>query len=193
MTTVEAVRTVGLALPRTREVFVRDRRKFRVGQIVYAAFAADERTLGFAFPKDERDWLVASDPETYFLPGRSDLRFHWVCAHLDRLDDEVMRELLVDGWRMVVPRMLHGLPDLPAPAAQAWDAIDRRDWASLRPLLHPYLHWQDRDVALRGRSHVMAHLADHPTPRPPDEVEVRDGQVYRWVRRLSPRSGARNR
>jgi hypothetical protein len=29
---------------------------------------------------------------------------------------------------------------------------------------------------------VLAHLQAHPTPRPPREVEVRDGQVYRWTR-----------
>jgi hypothetical protein len=182
MTTVDAVRAACVDLPRTKEVFVRDRRKFRVGAIVYAAFSRDERTLGFAFPKEERDGLVASDPDTYFLPGQSDLRFHWVCAHVDRLDDAVARELLVDGWRMVVPRMLHELPELPAPTAAAWGAMDRRDWATLRPLLHPYLHWHDKTVSLRGRTQVMAHLADHPTPRPPTEVEVRDGQVYRWTR-----------
>ena len=179
---MEVVRATALALPRTREVFVRDRRKFRIGSIVYAAFSADEARLGFGFPKEERDALVASDPGTYFLPRPSDLRFHWVCAHLDRLDDDLVRELVVDAWRMVVPRMLHHLPDLPAPAAAAWDAVDARDWAMLRPLLHPYLHWHDRDLALRGRTQVMAHLADHPTPRPPTEVEVRDGQVYRWTR-----------
>ncbi len=37
-------------------------------------------------------------------------------------------------------------------------------------------------TSLRGRSKLLAHLADHPTPRPPAEVEVRDGQVYRWTR-----------
>ena len=67
-------------------------------------------------------------------------------------------------------------------ARTAWDAIDRRDWAALRPLLHPHLHWHDRDVELRGRTQVMTHLQDHPTPRPPTEVEVRDEQVYRWTR-----------
>ena len=100
---MEVVRATALALPRTREVFVRDRRKFRIGSIVYAAFSADEARLGFGFPKEERDALVASDPGTYFLPRPSDLRFHWVCAHLDRLDDDLVRELVVDAWRMRAP------------------------------------------------------------------------------------------
>ena len=44
--------------------------------------------MGFGFPKAERDGLIASDPETFFLPPTSDLRYQWVCAHLDRLDDD---------------------------------------------------------------------------------------------------------
>ena len=43
-------------------------------------------TMGFGYPKDARDGLIESDPETFFLPPTSDLRYQWVCAHLDRLD-----------------------------------------------------------------------------------------------------------
>jgi hypothetical protein len=182
MTTADAVRRVGLALPRTYERQVRGLWKLRVGQIVYVAFSRDELSMGFGFPKAERDGLVASDPETFFLPPPADLRYQWVCAHLPRLDDDEMRELVVDAWRMCVPKMLHELPEQPAPTAAAWAAMDAGDWARLRPLLHPYLHWTDRDVDVRGRNRVLAHLRDRPTPRPPLEVEVRDGQIYRWRR-----------
>jgi hypothetical protein len=182
MTTADAVRRVGLALPRTYERQVRGQWKLKVGQIVYVAFSRDELSMGFGFPKAERDGLIASDPETFFLPSASDLRYQWVCAHLPRLDDDEMRELVVDAWRMCVPKMLHELPEQPEPTAAAWAAMETGDWAEVRPLLHPYLHWTDGDVALRGRNQVLAHLRDHPTPRPPREVEVRDGQVYRWRR-----------
>jgi hypothetical protein len=182
VTTADAVREVGLALPRSREQLVGGRWKLKVRQLVYVAFSRDEQDMGFGFPREERDGLVASAPDVFFLPRASDLRYQWVCAHLDRLGTEEMRELVVDAWRMCVPRMLHDLPDLPAPAAQAWDRIERQDWPGVRGLLHPYVHWTDGDVALRGRRHVLAHLASHPTPRPPDRVEVRDGQVHRWAR-----------
>jgi hypothetical protein len=180
--TADAVRAVGLTLPRAYEVMVRGRWKLRVGQIVFAAFSKDETDMGFGYPKTERDGLIASDPATFFLPPASDLRYQWVCAHLDRLDAQEMRELVVDAWRMCTPRMLHDLPEQPAPAAAAWTAMDAGEWGDLRPLLHPYLHWRDRDVELRGRSKVLAHLQQVATPKPPTEVEVRDGQVYRWSR-----------
>ena len=137
MTDADAVRRVALALPRSYEVQVRGRWKFRVKQIVYCAFSRDEKDMGFGFPKAERDGLIASDPETFFLPPTSDLRYQWVCAHLDRLDDEEMREFVIDAWRMCVPKMLHELPELPAPAAEVWNLVEQQEWGELRPLLHP--------------------------------------------------------
>ena len=183
MTDAAAVRRVALALPRTYEAFARGHAKLKVRQLVFVAFSRDEQDMGFAYPKVERDGLVASAPEAFFLPAGGDLRYQWVCAHLPPLPEEEMRELVVDAWRMCVPAMLHELPELPAPAARAWDLVDQRAWAELRPLLHPYLHFHDGSTRLRGRSQVLQHLAGHPTPRPPTEVEVRDGQLYRWVRR----------
>ncbi len=182
MVTSDDVRRVGLALPRTYERQIRGRWKLKIKQIVYCAFSRDELDMGFGYPKAERDGLIASDPETFFLPPTSDLRYQWVCAHLDRLDQQEMRELVTDAWRMCTPQMLHELPEQPEPTAAAWAAMDTGEWGELRPLLHPYLHWSDGDVALRGRSNVLEHLQAHPTPKPPREVEIRDGQVYRWVR-----------
>jgi hypothetical protein len=182
MTTADAVLEVGRGLPRAREQVVRGRLKLKVGAIVYAALSADETEMGFGFPRVERDDLVAARPETFFLPGTSDLRHPWVCARLGRLDDGEMRVLVTDAWRMCVPRMLHDLPQLPAPAAAAWAALDAGDWAAARPLLHPHLRFEDGRTTITGRTGLARHLADHPRPRPPREVEVRDGQVYRWVR-----------
>jgi hypothetical protein len=180
--TSDDVRRVLAPLARSYEVEVRGRWKFRVGQIVYVAFSADEQAMGFGYPKAQRDGLIASDPETFFLPPTSDLRFQWVCARLPTLGADEMRELVLDAWRMCTPKMLHELPELPDPAMAAWDAMDRSDLELVGSLLHPYLHWQDRSVVLRGRLNVLSHLRSVPTPRPPTSVEVRDGQIYRWTR-----------
>jgi hypothetical protein len=182
VTTADDVRRVGLALPRAHERMVGGYWKLKVGQIVFVAFSKDEQDVGFGFPRAERDGLVASDPETFFLPPARDLRYQWVCAHLSRLDADEMRELVTDAWRMCVPAMLHELPELPEPAAAAWAAIDAGEWGEARPLLHPHVQWTDGTVHLRGRNRVLEHLRSHATPRPPTEVEARDGQIYRWVR-----------
>lgn len=104
MTTIDAVRRVASELPRSYEALVRDRVKFRVGQIVYLAFSRDEQVMGFAFPKEEREALVGSEPDKFLMPGTSDLRYNWVEVRLDAIDDEEMRELVLDAWRMVVPK-----------------------------------------------------------------------------------------
>jgi hypothetical protein len=102
--TVDDVRAVAALLPRAYEVVVHDRVKFRVGRIVWLAFSRDETTMGFAFPKEEREALVASAPETFLMPEGGDLRYHWVVARMDALDVDEMREIVVDAWRMVVPQ-----------------------------------------------------------------------------------------
>src|SRR3954470_7836516 len=104
MVTVEEVRAFASALPRTTEVLIHDRVKFRVGRIVYVAFSRDESEMGFAFPKDEREMLVDSEPEKFLLPTGGDLRWNWVVARVAALEADEMRELVLDAWRMVVPK-----------------------------------------------------------------------------------------
>jgi hypothetical protein len=104
MVTAADVREVALGLPRTEEHLIRDHVKFRVGKIVYASISPDETTLGFGFPKDQRDALISSEPGKFALPRLSDQRFHWVHARMAALGAEEMRELVTDAWRMVVPK-----------------------------------------------------------------------------------------
>ncbi len=104
MATADDVRRIARGLPRSVERLVRDQVKFNVGRIVYLALSRDERTLGFAFPKQERAGLVASAPDKFSLPSTGDMRYHWVHLRLDAVDVDELRELIVDGWRMVVPK-----------------------------------------------------------------------------------------
>jgi hypothetical protein len=71
---------------------------------VYLAFTRDESVMGFAFPKEERDWLVGGSPDKFMQPSKSDLRYHWVDVRLAAIDVREMRELVLDAWRMVVPK-----------------------------------------------------------------------------------------
>jgi hypothetical protein len=104
MATVDDVRRIALGLPRAYEVLVRDRVKFRVGRIVFLALSRDETLLGFGFPKEERDALVDSEPDKFLLPEPADLRYNWVVVRLAAIDVVELRELILDAWRMVVPK-----------------------------------------------------------------------------------------
>jgi hypothetical protein len=115
MAVIEDVRPLGGGLERSYPVYVRGRLKFRVKQIVYVAFSLDESVMGFAFPKEERATLVAGEPHKFAMPAAPDMRFNWVHADLGALDPAEARELVVDAWRMVVPRKVSRAYDLVHP------------------------------------------------------------------------------
>ena len=104
--TIDDARAIVAPLPRSYEALVRGSVRFRVGRIVYAAFYEDDTIMGFAFPREEREMLVASDPDTFLMPRPSEMRYRWVCVRLDALDLDELRELLVDAWRMCVPKKI---------------------------------------------------------------------------------------
>jgi hypothetical protein len=104
--TLQDVREFALPLPRTYERTIRDRVKFKVGQYVYLALSRDETTMGFAFPKQERAGLIASDPVKFLPPVRSDERYNGVVVRLSEIDRAELREIVEDAWRMVVPKRL---------------------------------------------------------------------------------------
>jgi hypothetical protein len=102
--TIDDVRRLAETLPRSAEGVVRDRVRFRVGRIVYLAFSRDDTLMGFAFPREERDALVAAEPHKFMLPKPADLRFNWVVVRLSAIDEHEMVEIVLDAWRMVVPK-----------------------------------------------------------------------------------------
>jgi hypothetical protein len=118
MAAIEDLLPLGTGLERSYPVYVHGRLKFRVRQIVYVAFSRDEAVMGFAFPKEERAALVASEPHKFHLPSPSDLRFNWVHADLAALEASEARELVVDAWRMVVPKKVSHAHDLAHPDGQ---------------------------------------------------------------------------
>lgn len=101
---MEDVRALASTLPRSYEVLVRGRVKFRVGSIVYLAFSRDETEMGFAFPREWREALVESEPEKFRMPEASDMRFNWAVVRLAAIDLPEVRELVIDAWSMVVPK-----------------------------------------------------------------------------------------
>ncbi|WP_179474966.1 MmcQ/YjbR family DNA-binding protein [Mycolicibacterium vinylchloridicum] len=106
MITVEQVRPIALALPRAYETVVRDRITFRVGRLVFLKFSRDETLMGVGFWKEERAATVAAEPKKFALPRPSDMRYNWIHVHLDAVDLDEVRELVIEGWKMCVPKSI---------------------------------------------------------------------------------------
>src|SRR5690348_11212602 len=104
MATARDVRRLALALPRAYEALVRDYVKFRVGRSVVLSISPDEDLRGFGFPKEQRAALAGSGPDKFLMPVRSDERYNGVRARLAALDEAELAELVVDAWRMCVPK-----------------------------------------------------------------------------------------
>jgi hypothetical protein len=107
--TVDDARRIALELPRVTEGIVRDSVRFRVGRLVFLAFSPDETLMEFAYPKEERDALVGSEPDRFMLPRSSDLRYNWVRSRADAIDIDELREIVVEAWRMCVPKKVSAL------------------------------------------------------------------------------------
>ena len=102
--TIEDARAIALPLPRAYEAVVRDRVKFRVGQIVFAAFSRDETVMGFGYPREQREALVSGEPDKFLMPSPGDMRYQWVQVRLAAIEVDELEELLIDAWRMCVPK-----------------------------------------------------------------------------------------
>ena len=83
---------------------VRDEIRFRAGRLVYVAFSRDETVMGVGFPKEERAAMVAAHPDKFMLPRKSEMRYNWILVRLGAIDPDELRELVIDGWRMCVPK-----------------------------------------------------------------------------------------
>jgi hypothetical protein len=60
--------------------------------------------------------------------------------------------------------------------------IERRDWARLRRLRDPEVHWTTAvEEQLHGLSAIIACLSGDPPTRSPAYHESRDGRIVRWI------------
>jgi len=101
--TADEIRAVAQTLPRSYEVLVQGRIKFRVGQIVWLALSEDGRRMGCGFPKEMRDAVVEAEPHKFQLPSESDMRFNWIHVRLEAIDADEMRDLVEEAWSRAVP------------------------------------------------------------------------------------------
>jgi hypothetical protein len=138
--TLEQASALARTLPRSTEAYVRGRLKYRIGRIVWLSFSRDGAVMGFAFPKELRDALVAAQPEKFMLPSGGDLRYNWTLVRLAAIDEGELRELVLDAWAFCVPKRVAeeygktlGLTSPDAPTGARGAGVPGRGRSRARP------------------------------------------------------------
>ena len=104
--TGDELRAYALSLPQAHEELTWEvHPTFRVRGKIFAILSADEHSVRLKATPEAQQALVASEPETFFLPSHV-ARFGWVGVELDRADADEVCELVEEAWRRTAPRRL---------------------------------------------------------------------------------------
>ncbi|MFD5145863.1 MmcQ/YjbR family DNA-binding protein [Streptomyces sp. NPDC058401] len=132
-TTAEDVRNIALSLPDSSEKPAWGMPTFRVGGgangnsgqsaktgktgKIFAALADDDTSIGVKCPREDREELIAAEPEKFFIrPGHDD-NYAWIRVRLAAVEDAAeLRSILTDSWLQAAPKRL----------AAAHPELDRR-------------------------------------------------------------------
>ncbi|MDD9380056.1 MmcQ/YjbR family DNA-binding protein [Streptomyces sp. ZAF1911] len=135
--TAEDVRKIALSLPGSSEKLAWGMPTFRVGGAdgkdgasgaaaksgkggkIFAALADDDTSIGVKCPREDREELIAAEPEKFFIrPGHDD-NYAWLRVRLAAVEDAAeLRSILTDSWRQAAPKRLaaaHPELDRPGP------------------------------------------------------------------------------
>lgn len=122
-TTAEDVRQIALSLPDSSEKLAWGMPTFRVGGAngkngkIFAALADDDTSIGVKCPKEDRDELIAAEPEKFFIrPGHDD-NYAWLRVRLAAVEGAAeLRSILADSWCQAAPKRLAAAhPELAGP------------------------------------------------------------------------------
>jgi len=96
--TFDAVRKVALALDNVEEGTSYGTPAFKVRGALMARLRDDIGALVVRMSIEDREALIADDPETYFITDHY-LNYPWILVNLARVDPDAMRDLLRAAWR----------------------------------------------------------------------------------------------
>jgi hypothetical protein len=78
---------------------------FKVRKKGFVYLSADESSVMLKALREEQEALVAEDPDVY-SPSWASGRFAWLEVDLGAADEEELRELLTEAWRLTAPKFL---------------------------------------------------------------------------------------
>jgi hypothetical protein len=110
----ETVRRLALALPGVEEGVSYGTPALRVRAKFLARLREDGETLALRIGFDERELLLAADPEVFFLTDHY-RGYPSVLVRLARASEDVLREVLEQAWRKAAPKRLVAAHDAAHP------------------------------------------------------------------------------
>jgi hypothetical protein len=96
--TFEAIRKMALALEGVEEATSYGTPAFKVKGALLARLRDDIGALVVRMSIEDRQELIAADPETYFITDHY-LDYPWILVNLARVHPDAMRDLLRGAWR----------------------------------------------------------------------------------------------
>jgi hypothetical protein len=94
----DAVRRIALTLPNVKESTSYGTPALKVRGKLFVRLKEDNRTIVLRMEFDQREAMMAEDPETYFITDHY-REYPWVLAKLARLKSEALRDLLQAAYR----------------------------------------------------------------------------------------------
>jgi hypothetical protein len=96
---LEEVRRIALALGNVEEGTSYGTPAFKVGGALFVRMHQDGESLVVRTDFEQRDELMASDPETYYITDHY-LNYEWILIRLARVHPDALRDLIRMAWRL---------------------------------------------------------------------------------------------
>src|SRR5271168_1385054 len=99
----EKVRRIALALDNVEEGTSYGTPAFKVGGELFVRMHQDGESLVVRTDFEQREELMASDPETYYITDHY-LNYEWILIRLSRAHPDALRDLIRMAWRLASAR-----------------------------------------------------------------------------------------
>jgi hypothetical protein len=97
------MREIALSMPDAIEKETWGHPTFRVRNKMFASMASDGSTGTVKSTMDEQQALTQSEADTFFVPAYVG-QHGWIGITLERVDQDELRELVTEAWRMTATK-----------------------------------------------------------------------------------------